>query len=825
MPTWRKPLLYFVSLVIVFFISVTIDSACGPEPDPYDYSVSFFHNDIAGGREYRAFYFTSGMPLYDEDEPVNEKDVNSREWAAYLGGKVKGADVKKAMYYLGHKTDSILLNGYLNLKNQMPDNLQTNTFLHSIRNNLAALLYYRFAKIMEPAVQTEPGWHNNPLDSNYIFKAAHDAEKEAKSTKDKFLKLRYYFQAQRLLHYTGHVKEAADIYDKYIANSHPGYYIKGLTSELRAGEEWRIGNNVKAAYLFSRIFTNFPERRVQAYQNFVWIKAPEMDLIALAKNNYEKAVIYAMNGFYTSRLSMEFLKKVYNTQPESPFVGILLAREINKLEGAYVTPKLIGKLPYNNLDGDYYGWNDYLKEEKNVGLHITELENFCSQLAEEHKCKHPEIGLLAKAYLEWVTGRNQEGFSSLGQIKNENLNAKLYDQKQMIGLLLVSQKIKKLDTATERELVPYLNWLNRKVTQELNNKGEPIAVPNDYMNERLLRFTWSARDFYQKLLTPMYLKQHDTTRAALAMLKGMPKLTGDTLRCYHQEFWENFTTVDFWQNYLHSSNLVKIIAYNQKAKTDPYLNVLTAGLKRTSSDCLYNLLGTAYLREHNYKKAIVALKKVRKHSENDFPSSGYESPRLKSNPFAEQLKDYPKNYHPAKTEIYSKLRFAEKMYELQKKAKQDPANASKYYYAMATGLYNTSFPGNAWFMITYVWMEQASPENVYFKQDLIGAVTAEKYYLKARELSNDPEFKAKCTFMAAKCKQQRYKGIDDEFSDYKFFPKHDPDFQKAIRHESYFGELKKYYAKTAFYKRAVNECSYLNDFLASADTKHNTKNK
>ena len=101
---------------------------------------------------------------------------------------------------------------------------------------------------------------------------------------------------------------------------------------------------------------------------------------------------------------------------------------------------------------------------------------------------------------------------------------------------------------------------------------------------------------------------------------------------------------------------------------------------------------------------------------------------------------------------------------------------------------------------------------------MIGAVTAEKYYLKARQLSNDPEFKAKCTFMAAKCKQQRYNGIDDEFSNYKFFQKHSPDFQKQIRHESYFEELKKYYSKTLFYKRAVNECSYLSDFLVSGNT-------
>ncbi|EHQ28864.1 hypothetical protein [Mucilaginibacter paludis] len=826
----KKIRLYLLCLFAVLFLDVAIDFACGPEPDPYDYGVSFFHNNIGGDKAYRAFYFTNGQFLYDAEEPVNEEDVNSREWADYLGGMVKAHDVKKVMYHLSHKADSILLQGYLNLKKQLPDTLKHNTFLHALKRNKDALMYYRFAKIIEPGLSYKDPWRNEPVDTSFLRKNAAYAFKQAAVVKSQFLKKRYYFQAQRMYHYTGQNNEAIEVYQKYLKNTEPGYYITGLTLGLRAGEEGRIGNPAKAAYLFSKLFATFPERRVQAYENYIAIKMHGHDVTAFASNNKEKAVMYAMNGFYTHELSTRYLKKVYNIAPASPFVEILLAREINKLEGACVTPKLTDKLPYDNLNGDYYGWNDGLKKSKHINQYINELKVFCMQIANQHRCKHPEIGIVAKAYLDWMTGNNKAGIAALNQIDDAHLNTRLYDQKQLVKLLLLSQQIRKLDSISGQQLIPCLLWLDKKVAQELKTNGEPIKGMHDYgIERRLRRFTWSARDYYQKLIAPMYLSQHDTAKAALAMLKGMPTLVGDTLSCYHQNYWEDYTTINFWQNYLHSSNLRQVISYKRKRVGDPFLMVLAAGLQGISYDCLYNLLGTAYLREHNYKEAISALSKIRIHTAKEFPLASYEGPRLKSDPFAEQLKDYPKNYHTGKIGGYSKLRFAKVMYTLQLAIKRNPQKASAYYFAIATGLYNTSYYGNAWFMIAYVWSDSWSGEQhpipFYYNQDLCKTINAERLFIKARQLSKYPEFKAKCTFWAAKCKQNRYNGADKEFFLYKFYLKHAEAYRNEITKNKYFKELRRSYPQTQFYKTAVHECSYFRDFLVSAAIKRSDGKK
>src|SRR5206468_334452 len=146
---------------------------------------------------------------------------------------------------------------------------------------------------------------------------------------DKFLKLRYYYQAQRSMHYSGHFADGNSIYDRYIANYKSKSHVKGWALAFKAGEERRIGNKAKAAYLFSKVFIKYPERRLQAYTNYSYIKAPLQNVVKLAINNNEKAFIYAIDGFNTPDISLNALQKVYECQPSSPLIKTLLIREIN----------------------------------------------------------------------------------------------------------------------------------------------------------------------------------------------------------------------------------------------------------------------------------------------------------------------------------------------------------------------------------------------------------------------------------------------------------------------------------------------------------------
>ena len=78
---------------------------------------------------------------------------------------------------------------------------------------------------------------------------------------------------------------------------------------------------------------------------------------------------------------------------------------------------------------------------------------------------------------------------------------------------------------------------------------------------------------------------------------------------------------------------------------------------------------------------------------------------------------------------------------------------------------------------------------------------AEEYYVKALELSNDKEFKAKCCFMAAKAEQN------------KFFLTRPKDYVGDFKSGEYFKMLKTSFANTQYYKEIINECGYYRTYI------------
>ncbi|WP_183562362.1 hypothetical protein [Mucilaginibacter sp. SP1R1] len=803
MTTWKKLIICSVSLIACFFAQIAINIACGPEADPYDYYVSFFHNNLQQTQEYKPFYFTGYKFLYDDDEQVSEADINTREWASYLGGSVKAADVEKVMYNLKGSADTALYIGYLSGKGNLPDSLKNNTFLQALPANKSALNYYRFAKSVEPIANVKSVyWDPKPKDTVSLQAAGKEALEYALAEKDAFVKLRYLYQAQRLLHYGGNDQDAVNIYDKYIAGYKSDSHVKGWSLALKAGEERWLRDTVKAAYLFSKVFAQYPERRVQAYRNYNYIQVKSTQVLALAANKSERAVIMAIDGFSDAGLNNRPLREVYQYEPTSDMVGVLLVREINKLEEEYLTPTIQGNSVLINSYYSKLADSTKLRAQN----HMKQLGAFCEQLSSEKKYPEYGLGKLAQAYMAWMQKDTKAGVAYLDALKGEKLSEKLNDQKQIIQLLLAAQGIQQYNDVNEATLLPSLKWLEGKVAHEVkaNTSSQDWGFYGQYP------FAATARNFYQDIMAPAYLKQGDTSKAALAMLQGDATVKKVTAPSYQ--------SINFWQNYLHSTAINKLVAWKKSSPASPYLHFLTQKLVTYKTDDLYELLGTAYLRERKYPEAVTALNLVNEKVLNKFPTNYYEDVTASADPFISQMPDYPKVLLNKGSKGYNKRQFAQVMASFQKQIKADPKNAPAYYFAMATGLYNTSTYGNAWYLISYDWSsgDYGRKSQYYYDADYIKTTNAEKAFIKARQLSTNAEFKAKCTFMAAKCRQKQIKLPSySDYPDYNFkkMDLAEKDYDKAVRRNPYFAELQKSYSKTAYYKLAVNDCSYLRDFL------------
>lgn len=876
MKIWKKLLLFSASIIALLSTGNLILWACGGEVDPYDYYTSFFHSDIQGGKEYKAFYFTDYSFLYDDEEPVSEADINAKEWAAHLGTAVKAADVKKVMYQLD-STGNQDVNNYLYNNGLLPDSLAVNSFLMALSasENAASLEYFKFAREVEPiANRAYDVWNPTLPDSTALNLAAERALQLADGVSDDFIKLRYYYQAQRLFHFGFKYEQAAAVYQKYIVSKRSESHVKGWALSFKAGEARKMGDTILASYLFSKVFADYPERRLQAYRNYHYMNSDLEDEIKLAKNDSEKSFIYAINGFGKADMSIWDLEKVYQYQPKSPMVGVLLVREINKLEQNYLTPLLSNSSNYNyrsaSLDQNikteavnapkwplftglvlmalaiciflyYYKtpmrsrplfgaaltlttlglvgiiWFAFSSEKKDAHVtaaqpqggffiaqtdsvetlyngHIEKLRSFCNKLVSDGKYPESNVGGLANAYLYFMQNKPEEGLQELNKLENKQLTSKLNDQKQVIKLLLSAQRLKSIEKVDEQALLPALQWLNEKAAAGTN-------------------FEKTQRDFYVHVLAPAYLRQRDTAMAAITLMKstqrGLNEIKNDASALY-----PGYVIPDFWFNFMHSGPLKKVVEWRTNDIKDPYLSFLARDTKQIPSDLLYELLGTIYLREHQYSLAASSFSKI---SNSKLLSIRQESPysgvtQLQGDPFLMELSDYPRDYS---IKGLNKLQFAKEMDAAYQKQLKNPKDATALF-RLGLGLYSTSVDGNSWRNIVYSWSSTdiGRAPFYYYDDDYIQAKLAQSYFLKARDASKDPEMKARCTYMLAKCDQKRH--IRPEYTskmDYDQYQKLESEFDAARRQSAYFKELEAY-SKTAFYEQAIRECSYLRDFIA-----------
>ncbi|KRT16682.1 hypothetical protein ASU31_07655 [Pedobacter ginsenosidimutans] len=805
MKIFKKLSLIFSVFLIAFFGEIAINLACGPEADPYDYYPTYFLNNVQGD-EYASFAYNQMVYLYNDRDFETEEDVNGQEWGKYLG--VKKDDVIDAMYDVDSATSVLLKTFSKQTFKKFPDSLRKNHFLNRLTKNPNASKYFRFTKSCEPYIAVNfDYWNVKQKDSAAMIQKGCDAlDSINKVSTDNFLKLRYAFQAQRMFSYAGDSGQAESTYHKFIKDAKIVSVIKGWSLAIHAGT---VADNNESAYLFSKVFNKNPEKRVLAYKNYRYMKSDVDEVLKLAKNNDEKATILAINGFGEPTYNLKMLKAVYKLSPKSLLNGALLVREVNKLEEKIIKSEQIAK----DFPTIYYErWDNAINKDslRNVGLSdLQNIKAFALQLANEKKYPQPELGTLTAAYLLWMEKKDALANTYIKKLNLTKLPERLKDQYRIIDLLIKARNIKVGNDFNENELIPTLKWLDKKRFAENSKKTAQEYYYN--WGDAENRFTKTTRNFYQQILAPAYLKKGDTAKAALAMLKGDARHKSYGKRFRFKQV--SYQTTMFWQKQLTTRIMARLAKYRSAKNRNGMDSLLAMSSKSVDKDDFYELYGTTYLREHKYDSALKMFDKIS-------PKYKYfynEDWRLNdstyfSTPFIEAINDYPKN-HVGLKEAFNKKSFAKEMLHLQKLTVSDKKNAAVYYYKMANAVYQTGYFGNSWFLTNYDWTnyDNNGPVNCGFEMDYKKAYTAKKWYTIARSLSKNIDFKAKCTFMLAKCEQQQIPRSSE--IGYYIYDKDYKMFMRANINNPYFKELKLKYSKTPFYQTVLGDCSYLRDFI------------
>jgi len=808
MPNYKKLLLLSSTTLAFFFGEIATNIACGPEIDPYDNQTTYYlpHLEDNG---FSAFQFIPYQFLYSDEEPVKESLINAEAWVKHLGSAVKVSDVEQLMYKSNTETANLASNQQKSTWSNLPDSVRGNTFLKTLIDGKheAERAYFIFTKKQEPITNIQHSyWDPDTRNFKEIIQFAELAEQQiAKYPKNSFLYIRYAYQAARLYLFGHEYTNSMTTYEKYLQPVKGNDAILNWALSNYAGAVRKNGDGAKAAYLFSKLFTMSPERRILAYSNFHYIPASDAEIFQYAKNDADKFNINAIIGFGNSGRALKYLSECYQLDPANTINAVLLGREVNKIEAE------MNESFYLNRDSyTYYSRNE---DKGDAKKYLDSVRTFALQLYRDKKYVQPQLGLITAAYLSWINKENTLAKEYLSEIKESELNPKLVDQLQITRLLTQLtdwQNSKQLD---EIKLTQTLTWLEEKAKLDgKNDTNEPRWNYNAFEHSN---YSLICRNILQNLVVKHYLNTQDTAMASLAAVKA------DIFYNYgfaQDSLEENmqWSTMHFWENSLTPKTLLKIrnlLTDNGQQQT--LSKFLLKDIKHFNRDYLTELLGTTYLRELDFQKAAKTLAGLPKdHKEMEIKNwYSEEQEDLKPNPFIVTINDYPKKYGKEST---TKLKYAERMARLENAIKTEKNNQKKaeYYFQMATGIYQTSTYGNAWSLVSYDWSstDNHAASTLHWQRNYLQTKSAKEWYSKARTLSTDKEFKAKCTFMLAKCEQKDFVYTNESRWQYYDSPLKNPFYRFSMQNK-YFKELSTQYKDTPFFTIASRECTYLRDFL------------
>lgn len=758
---WKRIAAFCLSLLAVY-VPQPSTQACGWS-DEGEYYFKFFTPEIFSPPALIPFNYTFDR-FYSTDwyEGGDQAD-NLADWRQYLRNFPSEQELREVIYGTSYAFLEDIEKYVQGKKKELGEAVIEQNALVRLwkqKSDLDVLTYLKYAKRCEHFVST--GWEETPvIPDDQAEQLTTEMAAEYGRVKSDFMKLRYAFQIVRLAHYAGQHKEALALYDTYVEPIQMKGLVKDWCIALKAGALRRTGREAEAAYLFSRVFDTCPSKRPQSFQSFVITTDENWEAsLNLCKDNHEKSVLYAIRAIEPDANAMEDVRKVYALDPASPFMDLLLIREINKLENDLFGYQFAENQP---IYSGYFGF-----EESDVKSRTEELGQFVHQVAAEKKAHSPELWAIASGYVDFMNGKYDNASQTLKAMFNQpGLDAEKTAGAKLLAFVVNCSRTENADMQSENALMAEYNQLAGEL--------------DEYQGKR-------AFEFMENVLTRLYRKQGQPAKYVLAghLTEGMVGQPSHPLLIDMQE----------WVNKPTKSDYEKVLL----ARFNDYVGM----------DYVYELRGTLYLKKGQYDKAIAEFKKI--------PASGL--PTLGPNPFDYKTvspvncEDWEGEYDGCQENVYTKLSLAQRMKALEDEAKANPDKAGMNYFLLGNAMYNMSYYGQGWRILdnnrsTYAWNEPEKEAPLYPASNWEGVeytdLSLSRQYLEmALGKTGDRELKAKIIFSLAKIEQKDYY-LSEDFEMYYM--------QTAFGYDKWFTKLKKEYSDTKYYREAIRECMYFDSFV------------
>ncbi|MCM0665792.1 hypothetical protein [Flavobacterium tyrosinilyticum] len=708
------------------------------------------------------------------------KNIKS-DWADYLKGKVDTTTVnyfligdEKPRYYsddkntIKNKEEIEGLHLYYKTKKENKSTQKWGKKLNLKEEKVKNFVEFLYlAQKIETVSIGDDYWSYDPV----VAKTFNDAkmiqsiENVYNTLSDPFLKNRYWFLTMKARFYSNDKQKAIDFFNKtessVIRNT---LYYRALA--YVAGINYKQKKYATSNYLYAQVFDKCPELRVVTAYSFKpknesdWTKA-----LALAKDNKEKAALWAIHGYYKDE--KQAIEKIYELDPKSEHLNYLGTRLVNSLEQKI----------NNSFQTDGQGENQKPKPQtvaENKTENKAKVDNsaidLIAKISAAGNADKPYLWDIALGYLQTLKGDYANADKNYSKAEKTLPKTELAGmQLRLLRFVNNLSKIDKLTDKNEKTILADLNWLYTGLPK--NYKGDTFRYQN-------------ASSWSRIYLSHLYKEKGNQV---------MAEIYGESRYSY----WNDGNAY-----YDNEKNLLAIKSFLEKTNKSE-IEKIGAGIYSLKLKDINNFQAIQSTFKNKIPEAIAFMQQT----------DSVQYVKFLGNPFNGNIKDCHDCEHAAyQKRKYTFMDFLTTIKEMQDKLaqKEDVYTNSLL---LGNAFYNISHFGNGRTFYEMSIVGYGSGPYSFrdtMKEMITNNSVSKMYYQKAFEATSNKEQKAKCLYLISKCERNDY--YNKKYNTVNSYWEIQDDKVNFIAWNS-FKALRKDYSDTKYYQDVIAECGYFNTYI------------
>ncbi|MBS7256784.1 hypothetical protein [Flavobacterium branchiicola] len=775
--------LFLVSSVALLSISGIIYACADGDWDYFGAYNSNFTPETFADKSYSPLFLSGGIFYgigFDTQHNSRFNENIKSDWSTYLKGKVDTTAVnyfligKESTRYYSDDKDVIKnkeevegLHVYYKTKKNNASSLKWGKKINLKDEKVKSFVEFLYlAQKIETVSINKDYWSYEPAVAKTFndSKMIQSIENVYNMTSDPFLKNRYWFLTMKARFYSNSKQKAIEFFNK-TESSVPKNVLYYRALAYVAGINYQQKKYATSNYLYAKVFDKCPELRVVTAYSFKpkneadWNKA-----LTLAKDNKEKAALWAIHGYYKDE--KQAIEKIYELDPKSEHLNYLATRLVNGLEQSL----------NNSFQQD--GGEDQPRKKLTVAENKAENQvkvdkkalDLIAKISTAGNTDRPYLWDLSLGYLQTLKGEYANAD------KNFDKGAKTLPKTELAGMQIRLlrfvnnlSKIDKLTDKNEKTILADLNWLYYELPKSY--KGEEFRYQN-------------ASSWSRSYLSTLYREKGNLV---------MSEIFGESRYSY----WNDGNAY-----YDDEKNLLGIKTFLSKQDKSE-IEKIGAGIYSLKLKDINNFQAVQATFKNKIPEAIVFMQQT----------DSVQYAKFLGNPFNGNIKDCHDCDHVA----YQKKKYTQLDFLNTIKAMQDKLAQKEDVYTnsllLGNAFYNITHFGNGrtFYEISIVGYG-SSPYS--FRDSMKKMITncdlPKMYYQKAFEAASTKEQKAKCIYMISKCERNEY--YNNKYNNVKNWWTAEDDKVNFIAWNS-FKILRKEYADTKYYQDVIAECGYFNTYI------------